>query len=169
MSRFLTEEVAQKAIGKYFEEMFQHVLKTGKKGFHAIVLDTCIRTVGSFPEFGEFGQEAASRYAFDHSLAEESCNEDEWDGSDYKKIARGKALLSFREKTNSGDVPRHMLRSGDVKWRGGVYYNGIVVAVSGFTSADDEAFSLKIAQECERLATEAYDEWHQANPRQSFV
>lgn len=149
MSVFLTKELADQAINDFFDEMAQFTIDNEKKGFNVTVLDP------GEPHFSV--------------LTERSCNEDEWDGSDYRGIAVGKTALCFREKMNSGDVPRHMLRTGDVKWRGGVYYNGIVVAVSGFAAADDEEFSLKIAKRCEELANEAYNTWHEANRRESFV
>jgi len=162
MSVFLTKELVDKAIAEIFDEMSEFTLRYQKKGFHVVVLDPAV-------PYQPIHYQSTTIVPPNYILSERSCNEDKWAGSDYKAVARGKAQLCLREKMNSGAVPRHMLRSGDVKWRGGVYYNGIVVAVSGFDSADDEAFSLKIAHRCEQLAEEEYYSWHDANPRQSFV
>ncbi len=161
MSRFLTTEIANAAIDVYFEEMFLKVLANQRKGFHITILDP----TRPFQEM-EFPRQ---NHSLLHFLAERSCNEDEWAGSDVRQIARLKAYLSHREKMNSGSVPRHMLCYGDIKWAGAVYYNGIVVAVSGFVEETDEKYARLIAIKCEQLAEAAYIEWNNLNKTESFV
>jgi hypothetical protein len=152
MSKFLTQDVAEQAVKAYLEEMRGELLARDKKGFHVTV-------------FAPPNKDRHTPTAF----YEHSENFENWGESRYRDVARAKARLCGREKMNSGDVPVHCLHPGDVRYPGGVWYKGIVVAISGFPSEIDETYSLKIAQKCEELAREAYRKWVDQNGKVAFV
>jgi hypothetical protein len=77
-----------------------------------------------------------------------------WD-ADYAALARAKARLSWlcRADTSQLQVAQaHQLREGDSLLGGGVWLNGIVVAVSGAFEWYDEAFALCIAAQLRAIA-----------------
>lgn len=161
MSTFLSPETAAQAVALYEGALVKFMEAQGKKGFHIVILDPEASYAEHSTELCEISP--------GHILFEKSFNEENWAGSDYRKIAHAKVLLCQRERMNSGDVPRHCLRSCDVIYAGGVYYEGLSVAISGFDSIDDESWSLMIAKRCEMMAFEKFEEWNDKHKRQAFV
>lgn len=79
----------------------------------------------------------------EHSIGEPA----HWD-ADYARLARAKALLSWRHQVD-GQVLQtrhpHWLQAGDTMLWGGVCLDGIVAATSGAQPWYDEAFGLLLA------------------------
>lgn len=149
MSRFFGKEDAEAAV-KYFRQRFEEFIREkGKLGIHVVILDP-----GSKGEI----------------LYEESILHDRWKGEKrYDEIARGKALLSEREQMHNGDVPKCKLLIGDIIFRGGVYYNGFSVGISGLVSEDDQDKGLELAEYCEVIANRNFSTWKKANKDAIFV
>lgn len=167
MSEFLTKKVAAAAVKMWKGRLEEHMKKIGKTDYHVVILDPAAEY--QYRPHRDKDQIVRDLGGKDSILYEISYDTANWDTTECQQIGRGKAFLCHREKMNSGDVPRHMLRHGDVKYRGGVYYHGIIVAISGFSSEDDEKFSKEIAHECIRLAEIEFQRWNETHKQQAFV
>jgi len=90
---------------------------------------------------------------------------------EYGDIARRKALLSARTGRDTGAVVAqnaHLLSKGDVIYKGGVNYNGLVVGASGAQGPVDEAIALMIAAQlsawCQVCVAQLQDEAKKGGP-----
>jgi hypothetical protein len=95
----------------------------------------------------------------DAILYEHSLGRERWD-ADYAAFARAKARLSWLHRLDSRAVQTmrpHLLKTGDALLWGGVWLDGIVVAMSGFQPWYDEAFSAAIAACLRAIARDAHD------------
>jgi hypothetical protein len=75
-------------------------------------------------------------------------------GHDFKKIARSKAKISYREKVDTLIVREQrtcFLEPGETTYQGGVYFRGYVVGVSGVEPWFDEMIALWIAAPLQAL------------------
>ncbi len=159
MSKFFDKDTATKAFELRKDELEGRVLdETGRKGFHIIILDPSAQYRPHEPRLNQTD-----------ILFEYSFNKTEWNGSHYDAIARGKALLSLREKMNSGDVPAHLFRFGDVRYPGGVHDNGLTGAISGFDPKVDEAETQKILDEGAEIANAKFEKWKEIHAKKAFV
>jgi hypothetical protein len=155
--RFLTKDLVLLAVQHYLPALIAFINNHQKKGIHIIVWDMTRAPLNS-------------NYLHpDSILYEESLLKSNWGESDYKKIALGKALLTQRTKMNSGDVPSHMLRPGECRWRGCVGNENIGVSISGLDAIDDEGFAYLINRKAALLAEKEFQKWDEANPTESFV
>lgn len=80
------------------------------------------------------------------------CREN-WDG-DYKEIAEGKSLISWRTGLPTQIVQErcpHLLVNEDVKWYGNAVLDGIIVSASGVEPWFDQMVSEMIASVCRAL------------------
>ncbi len=159
---FFSEEVAHDAIVQYVEAIrafieSEKLLGKPKKGLHIVVLK---------PEAKYEGENELDEVDI---LCEFSVNFASWGESQYKKIARAKALLSLEHKMSSGDVPRHLLKFGDCQYIGSVYLDGIIVAISGLDGIDDYSFSCMIANRIKLSGKELFDAWKAEHPKTAVV
>jgi hypothetical protein len=157
---FLNKADVEGIIERRLPEWERMLEKHNKNGFYIIVLSPII-IPNPFPYGRDFSPgEILHEFAF---------NEHKWGNSDYRNIARGKALLCRREKMDSGVVPKYKLVPGDCIYPGGVYRNGLIAATSGLPSARDVEISTQILNDCEAVSKENFEFWRDARPGEAFV
>lgn len=142
------------AVSSLWKEIDNFVKKNKLKGLYIGVLDPSVEYSAKLEKAGFKHQDI---------LYSSQWNASDWGTSTYDKTAQKKGMLCLREKMHSGDVPKHRLRSGDVRYMGGVYHKGIIVFVSGGPQKKDHELALKIAKKIEELAAAAYEEWLSKN------
>lgn len=146
---FLNRRIAKQAVDTYLQAFLAFIKQHGKQGLHIVILKPWAKYIPGQTELKQ-----------SQILYEFSINQADWKpGSDYKKFARAKALLSLRTGMNSGAVPKHLYITGDIKFRGSIYHNGIIVGTSGVKSVQDESCSFAVANECEALVVAGFKHW----------
>ena len=146
---FLTRRIAKQAVDTWLGSFSVFVKERGKQGLHIVILKPSAQYIPGQKELRQ-----------NQILYEVSLNKAAWKpGSDLKKFARAKALLSLRTGMNSRAVPKHMFISGDIKFGGSVCHNGIIVGASGVKSHQDETIAFAVANEAEVLVAESFKHW----------
>jgi hypothetical protein len=129
-------ETARQAVG-VVRPLFERAVQTKDLGdsgaAHVVVMDPYARP---------------GAVAFEQALLyEESFNREHWD-ADYAMYARAKARLAWRTGRDTDGLARRapqLLQPGDTLLGGGIWIDGIVVAVSGMYAWYDEALAASVA------------------------
>lgn len=151
MSVFFTEKDAKGVVDFYRQKLEDFIKEKGKLGVHIVFMDPAATGTG-------------------HILYQESIFHNAWkDEKEYDIFARAKAYLSEREKMHNGDVPKGKLITGDVIFRGGAYYKGNSVGISGLVSEDDQSWSLKFAKRGVFVSNRNFKAWKEQNATLAFV
>jgi hypothetical protein len=164
-NRFLNREseLAQEAIDACRDDLEKFIKDHDKLGVHIVILDPSVKYHPGVTS----GEELSNAGVI---MWQESIFHDAWVGiKDYDIFARAKAYLSWREGMNSGDVPKFMLRKGDVRYAGSAYYKGLIVSISGLDSMDDQDKSFDVAKEIEKLVNAEFERWKGNNEGVAFV
>lgn len=153
--KFLTAQVAQRAVESVFELVFNNPTLNAllrRKECHVVILVPSMiadRAAG-YPNWPNYRTEPFCLY--ERSLGDET----EWPHP-FKDIAQCKALQLWQERNDDRtDCIAHLLFPGDTPFWGGVYRHGIVVTCSGVQPYFDKMISGMIADMCIALA---YDAW----------
>lgn len=152
--KFLTQEVAEKAIRKTLE-FVTNSLHVKCRMLHVVVLGPRMDSPSTgFPN-----------YTIEPCVIAEVSygNPDKWEHH-FDEIAQCKAMQLWHGRNDGGtDVHPHLLFQGDTVFWGGVKRDGIVVACSGVQPYFDRLIAGITADTCIALSYHAYSVWVKQN------
>ena len=142
----LFKQAVQNAIEQITPELNELVATTEGRVGYGICVPNPFEVISSQP----YSQEDLENIAFNGSsnFIFHNSNQAEWaTPTRYSKIALGKSLLALREKMHTITIATeewHLFRPGDCRYGGGVFWKGLVAAISGFTQKQDHDFALEL-------------------------
>ncbi len=154
LPKFLTEDIAKRAIGEVINAVFQRGLNiVNQQACHIVVLVPSMKD-GRPDDYSDYPDFVLKP----HVLCSESYNREAWpQGHKLDVIAKCKALQLWQGRNDDRtDAIPHLLFPGDCPFWGGVKRHGIVVACSGVHSWLDKMISGMVA---DMMIGMAYDAW----------